>query len=439
MSTEPERPIEKSLRDWARQRRQDPAASVEMHPVTRQILKTEAAKHYPPHSSPGRQGFPAALLALMRLKWAWGMAMIVGAVLLVWTLFPVRESSPPQFLARNDLSAPSPAADSLRSDLREEPLQLARDVAPSRPEKVEQEARSLPPPDQNQPSAAAAAAPAPSPMLAAAPPSTEVTSKTAQAPLSDAARVQEAQPAPTALGSSLARAPEGSAARLRAFSGPGPGADRATAAAAGASPSSTPLSLPKPVAVVADSLRADASAHRFVSVVQPDSSPKKKNAQENLPPHSILSSFQFEPSGKELMVTDQDGSVYRGVLVSYTGSTSATEPARLPMETASPRVSKAARSRSSTAPGTDSSESANRAAAPLYRFQVSGTNLSSNLKVTFVGDLFPPPVAEPAQNLRRALTNLPSQPGTRILGRATVGQSGPWEIRAIPVQPAGQK
>src|SRR3954447_19699208 len=47
MSTEPERDIEKQLKTYARQRRKDAGADMELHPATRRLLQGEVARLSP--------------------------------------------------------------------------------------------------------------------------------------------------------------------------------------------------------------------------------------------------------------------------------------------------------------------------------------------------------------------------------------------------------
>lgn len=144
----------------------------------------------------------------------------------------------------------------------------------------------------------------------------------------------------------------------------------------------------------------------------------------------VLQTFTVEQSGANLRVLDQDGSVYIGFAEPTNHAASSLDLAK-----------------GTASAGKDSLGGSNPGqAADSYSFRVSGTNLSLNQNVVFTGTLF----AGAAANDRFQVTNTlpingilaerslskavqPSSPETRISGNAVIGnQSIP--IRAVPSQ-----
>ncbi len=84
MAMDPERPVEKLLREYAERRRQQAASLRDLHPVNRRLLQTEAAARFAPRRSSN------TLLELLRFrgKLAWGLgfcvlALVAGGLLYV--------------------------------------------------------------------------------------------------------------------------------------------------------------------------------------------------------------------------------------------------------------------------------------------------------------------------------------------------------------------
>src|SRR3954462_14497704 len=83
---EPERPIEKLLRDWAKRRREDTKAPIEMHPATRRMLQGEAARKFGQTARPAR-----SLSAWVTAFWpriAWGLGVFAVLAVAAWLILP---------------------------------------------------------------------------------------------------------------------------------------------------------------------------------------------------------------------------------------------------------------------------------------------------------------------------------------------------------------
>jgi hypothetical protein len=92
MPNEPEREIEKALKAYARKRREQAGAPLELHPATRRLLQSEASRLSPNESgSPGRW---RRLLAgwRPRLVLAGSLVILVGALVLLFVPWTFNES-----------------------------------------------------------------------------------------------------------------------------------------------------------------------------------------------------------------------------------------------------------------------------------------------------------------------------------------------------------
>jgi len=121
MENEPERPIEKLLREAARKRRDEAGAPFELHPVNRRLLQGEVARNFA-RPQRERRSFAVALAQLWP-RLAGGLALFAVLGLAVWVLLPVPGNNRPEAsLARNlpvpeampakgplPLAAPAPA------------------------------------------------------------------------------------------------------------------------------------------------------------------------------------------------------------------------------------------------------------------------------------------------------------------------------------------
>src|SRR5712675_2417345 len=106
MSLEPERPIEKLLRAFAKKRRAKAETSFELHPTTRRLLQSEVARRFPKHSP--EPSSPSWLAARLWPKLAWVLPGAMILVLGIWLLLPQSSSQKPAtFLAKNEPAAAS--------------------------------------------------------------------------------------------------------------------------------------------------------------------------------------------------------------------------------------------------------------------------------------------------------------------------------------------
>src|SRR5437588_754967 len=84
---EPERPIEKLLRTWAKRRGNKAGAPLEMHPATRRLLQGEVARKFG-----GKQRETGRFAAMLRQLWPrfiWGLAIFVALAVTAGLLLPI--------------------------------------------------------------------------------------------------------------------------------------------------------------------------------------------------------------------------------------------------------------------------------------------------------------------------------------------------------------
>ena len=80
---EPERPIERLLRDYANQRREKAGAPAELHPATRRLLQGEVARVFKPGRDQAVSTTPRAFLSWRRVSWALASVCVVGVAVAV--------------------------------------------------------------------------------------------------------------------------------------------------------------------------------------------------------------------------------------------------------------------------------------------------------------------------------------------------------------------
>src|SRR5258706_15850600 len=88
MSNEPERPIEERLRAYAKKRRDDAGAPLELHPATRRMLQGEAARQFAK-----RERLPPSLLPQFKQFWprvTSVFAILALLALAAWLFLPGR-------------------------------------------------------------------------------------------------------------------------------------------------------------------------------------------------------------------------------------------------------------------------------------------------------------------------------------------------------------
>src|SRR5215471_16496198 len=99
---EPERPIEKLLRDWANKRRRDTDPPPELHPATRRLLQGEVARKFGADQRQTRTSWFAAFWP--RFAWALGVFAVLATA--VWLVAPpFGERNRRGMLAKSDSGA----------------------------------------------------------------------------------------------------------------------------------------------------------------------------------------------------------------------------------------------------------------------------------------------------------------------------------------------
>ena len=83
---EPERPIEKLLRTWAKKRRQDAEPPLELHPATRRLLQGEVARTLG-KQGPQKRSF-STWLATVWPRFVWGLGVFGVLAVAVWIIVP---------------------------------------------------------------------------------------------------------------------------------------------------------------------------------------------------------------------------------------------------------------------------------------------------------------------------------------------------------------
>src|SRR5580765_2836028 len=124
MASEPERPIEKLLRDAARKRRDEAPASFDPHPATKRLLQAEVARRYPQAGRGASDG--SNWFRRISPKLSWAIASVAVVAICVWVLSPTSpHKEQEQLFARNEpVAAPAqaPVAAPVTEERRLQPL-----------------------------------------------------------------------------------------------------------------------------------------------------------------------------------------------------------------------------------------------------------------------------------------------------------------------------
>ena len=498
MANEPERPIEKLLRDAARKRRDAAGAPFELHPATRRLLQGEVARRF---AKPQREARSLALLvAHLWPRFAWGLSILAVLGVAVWLLLPaMRGNKPEALLARNQ-----PASQAMPAKQPLPPAPTSPAVAPPPPAEtppMNQEAAAYADKSQAEPRGSARqlraeekqlakdAVREPSPgkgvdeLLPAAAPqgadrkraaASEVAALGAARPQGPVGTVSGAyderrygvapQPAPPASLPAAPAAPPPVASTVAAASPVAADESmKVTADSAGqpayaykSPPGSATANRRKSAPAVTDGLaksialglKEDKSfsvAQRFTQVAA-GSKKKAALADEPAPAQPVLASFQVEQTGSELRVVDADGSVYTG----YVQVAAAARPART-VRLEAPAAAPAARAPKDAVEDRSAARlDSDQLARQTYYFHVTGTNRSLHKNVVFTGNLLP---ATPATASAPPITNLSAGTGlggsqtrstrqlalplqnSRISGKVAIGNAKAVEISAEPARP----
>lgn len=384
MAEQPERPIERLLRDTGKQR--VPSEPLELHGATRRLLQAEVARTY-------GQAEGTAWSWWANLRWTPKLAWACSAVLLIgigtWIFMSSTNGTGRQSLLANKQEAvppalqadrPAPNLPQERAPAKESTTLLANN--PAAP--VQDKAVDLVEQTASQTGALAA----PSIALAR---SEAAKNLVEQRELASAPAASSAPPIASASGGAVAR--YGLASRA--------------------------------MPALKDNYRLDLS-QRFVLE---EANQLKTAASPGT--SAVLVSFQLERTGSEVRVTDRDGSVYIGLT---TNSATALQPDG--STTTAPAFSQVGAT--VTIPPKAASS------ARDFFFEVSGTNRTLQQPVVFSGRWSGPGgtvSATPASGMNRGLTPQPgsgaptSQVPSRVYGRAVVGGSRQITIQAVSGQP----
>lgn len=468
-----ERPIEKLLRRYAQQRRDEAGAPPELHPATRRLLQGEVARQFPRLAREARSG-PRGFVALLARRWLYAVGMFVVLGLAAALLLPSMTKLKHQtLLAQKTASAereivardtPTLTTAPLTAPNTPQPILTSgeRRVATSQPVSSDGDRKSADEADALHTGLArgAAAAAADQPSLAksdvkglgAAAESRQVTARSL--PVS-------AVPAnPTLSYQSPARA-AGVAAPANepalAQSARTKRSDYENAADGyGGNLQAAPPPAPLAVAPAANAIRSDQQTVTREGGVEKDASryysqsfanvgkeivpTRAAKAKAESPIVPVLTHFQVQSAGDEVRVIDSDGSIYRGVLnagaLSQISGGRDKEPVLHYQSTSSNRAQSLADGRPGASQVTQG-----------YLWRAEGTNRTLNQNVVFTWNF-----VETTNNtassrlqttsgaLNQDASKLPSQfpaslNNTIINGRAQLGPSQQIEVKAVPVKP----
>jgi hypothetical protein len=482
MSSEPERPIEKVLRAYAKERSEQAGGAWELPPASRRLLQQEMARRFG-QSQESDRGSLVWLVKLWSLRTAIAVSAIAVLALAVWLAIPSQKpKGNTALLAKNDQAAGSrtsreispPQNDSLGL-APANPLNERDNAGQSFDKKVVKEREEVIN-NLRQESAAKDVNPTAEPESTQTEKGGETPANLAMAPAA-VTKLGSSQPdrgnalvggllpqsaAPSALTTSAAStlAREKSQAVENGPTKSSVLLDQATMSAAPAqfsvtqpaSPSKSPADRVVQYGYFASTQALGRQRRSFQQANQPK--PSSYGLKTDAPSESlsgrVLSYFRVEQSGPELRVTDSDGSVYTGQLQSMLqapplGVAAADLQQKHETVQASPAATEPDKAAATT-------ETRQQLEASGYVFQVIGTNRTSNQRVVFSGTLtgvmnVPGDVRAQNENtvtISRGTTPHSSQrqedlwggrSNLRLSGTAVIGQSQQFEINAVPVPP----
>jgi len=456
---EPERPIEKLLREEARKRREEAGAPFELHPATRRLLQGEVYRELKPK---GGEPGPSPSRRWMRWSWALGILVVLGlaSALLVPEIY---RSRPERSFAANRAAEPAstrkPAyadQDALSTDEKsaapvsaaardkEETMVDRMRLAGRAEEKTSAAGAAAPPPQvpdlaHNEPVATAPPAAAPAPP-AAAPRSLGLEPEVLQKKKL-ATDTKNAGPAPaapalaeSAIPSATRRLDTVSADESRAQVKLEAAKGNSEAVAFGGGKMAVTNALTdsfKDVAKVTQKFQQVGAAPQ----AEEGTFRRRAVAASAVSASAVLQSFQIERSGREVRVIDNDGSVYTGYVQPSTTTLQIAAAASRPTNKESSYFLKAP---SEAVP------------QPAITFVVTGTNVTLKVPVVFSGRIEGvATLARDASGLRtngavvNGISGALKQDGSafdqsalansRITGTATVGGGKVVSVEAVPV------
>jgi len=430
---EPERPIEKLLRAFAKKRRADAGVPLEPHPATRRMLQSEVARQFPKPAVGG------AKFARVRVNWwqrlAWAVSALVVLGLGVWSLVPTREKSKATIeLAKNTPAPATSASDNFKP--LEAPPQPAAPPAPI--DKLDQPALAYDDTSRAQ---------------------AEGKTLGYDAEKLDFKKDRALEVAPVISGAQMqarhrtastpvagANAPEPGSAGGGGFGGGGGGqgtGNRITTFTAAGSPAAMPP--PGLAGGVADTLGDEIRRRAYNGMANRNTGMLRQNfvqaqsrgqfkAAAKLPESTqVLAAFQVEQAGNQLRVIDNDGSTYTGGVELAAGelfSNTATDREEVKLL----KTDGNGAARNITA-----KSASNAQAAQNYFFRVAGTNRTLNQQVVFSGNFLEAAQMETNrwQNVgtSQLQQSAPMLLNSTIFGRAQVGDQKEIQINAVPAAP----
>lgn len=474
MATDPERPIEKLLRDAAKKRREEQGAEFTLSPMTRRLLQGEVARTFATKKKAEPVRWYQRLFSAGP-RFAWGLSLgllllVAGSTIVVWWTRPSESErfamSRSRSAAGESSYAPAASHSTAPAPLLASGEDKRSPIAPIEQAKATREYSNL--------SSLAAAGQTQAPVTLALDDGrlalsrdkdksavqqrlTESVSPPAGPATASAPPLSLSGPAPAAANGDLAaNNPAGTAAPAAAPASVPPSTvpGSPTDGLAANSPASGAL---QPDTVFNRRLTGSSAASRFrlksdeVSPEQPpaaatppfDAAPALDagSAQLFIQPNAVrpvLASFQLEHSGENVRIIDRDGSVYTGYV-----------------ETP-PSVQRTYRAIAQSVAPTEGfgrkMQAATNNVAPSYFFRVAGTNRSLKENVVFTGNL----LTDAELSRSNWSTNSPGTAGqiggamfykapaqkspsaipqTRVAGKARIGDSAEIEINAIRKNP----
>ncbi len=488
MSQEPEKEIEKQLREHADQRRAAAGDQLELHPATRRMLQGEVARTY------GTTAAPVAEHKAARPWWTYWPGLLFASCVVLLLVVMVKpgqqemenlaQTSAPASRALNgaELAAtsPQPSADALAAApgspaplagmLEGSPSQAAvKNPAPS-PAK-EFQAKELRSATESVSGAAVASRPEPAAKPApvelaktmkanevfmdyAATPKPAPVIAPAAAPVpASSVSVAMSLPAEPRAGAPATPQPELKMKRMQE-------AQFALDASAGAPPAptaptaTTATSRAKLTIVQSNSLRMDTgSVYYTTTLADPASSnaagqrfmqtPSRAGMRRNYqspPSPEIMDQFQVQQNGEEVKITDSDGSVYLGTMLPPEEERAPALREQLDKDAARVQMKLEDRSRVAAPAATRGALSAPASFGNAARsFRATGLNRTLNQPVVIDGAFLEtaPPVLSggvKAEAFKKdAAKTAPPLPHLQIQGRVQVGDRQELIINAVPV------
>jgi hypothetical protein len=444
-----ERPIEKLLRAFAKKRREEGNCDLEMSPNTRRLLQAEVARKFgAPASASRRAGWSS--LGLWP-KPAWGLVGGVALLFGIWLLWPPSTHHQPQtLLAQNKNPNPVPQAKtgtgvevahliSQKTELRDKTILAPQqspvgELLPATRELDQSKTAlqlALAPPAESGVVAAKEQLETPAQSFASSKPASTATLSVAKDSLAELQSTAAPAPGPSAAGLASANQAEtpGNVPARTAMLG-ATVAPLQRIADEGSSGSTT--GVPNHLEVLFKAVPGQYSAKALAL--------KAKKGTEAFPSvAAVLASFKLEQTGRQLRMVDHDGSIYSGYLQPGFAGGAQGPPRRTMSNGIAHEEERQERSVLSEAVGAPS------LTPQSYFFSVTGTNVSLNQRVDFVGKLentdANPQAAATLQQPSRGFQALPNQASQsmlvnqRVSGKAVVGGTTEITTEAIASLP----